>query len=875
MLLRSPECIAFISPTDGGSYTEDARAEVTAPDDTSRVDFSGTCGLSPGSDTDGSDGWASTANLGTGDGSCTITAEAFDESANPICSRSITVDRDNTAPVMTDADVADPNGDGYDTDGDLTVTFLADDGEGIGVDYYHVTVTHTSTSQSFESDVTELFASFNDVPLDGEWCGEAYAVDALGNAGSPMQTPCIIIDRVLPATVTVSGTGLENEPYDKNNDYGITWDDSADANGIAGYDMMINDDITQGAAKPYAQSPGDGTYRYKVRAVDNAGNTGEWSDTYTVIVDTTSPEILFVNPVDGGVSAPDTTLSVVTNEDAGCTYNMGSGDVSMDGETTTHSADLTGLPQGGITIAVTCEDPAGNQASASIKFTVTNELPQTSSTVVDPYYTAGDPTITAQSESETSAIEQAKYCLRRPWEQRPAKDAEEDCYPFNAHDGAFDEFKETVESTIEITGLDEGIWVAYTNALDSTDWGEYDAELFTVDTIPPMIDELNPGNDEIIQGQDYEEDGYGQYVTLRAETNEPASCEYSVEGVEGQEGHTFENGEWTGQHESGSMLLEDGTYDYRVCCVDYTDSNNGETCEDAEFTIDSVAPTTTIGALPGYSQSSFTVSWSGSDDNTGVASYTVEYNLNGSGWTPWKEDTEDTEASFTAGQGDSVQFRAKAKDKAGNEGSYDYTAETIIDSLPPVVISSSPGGTVTGPAVTLQVTTDENANCEYSDEEFEYGSGDVMSGTGITHDYSLGTLEDGDYNYYVRCKDLTAGNEMAASAIIDFDVDTSSLYDYAEWLYPTWDSFFLPKLVLDDIFGEVTHETGAVLDSLNNSGTYSYEVVWYYDGTGWLKYTPNAAHPWLNTLTEFNDGINSPYWIKMGTKDRLELDSSD
>jgi len=95
-------------------------------------------------------------------------------------------------------------------------------------------------------------------------------------------------------------------------------------------------------------------------------------------------------------------------------------------------------------------------------------------------------------------------------------------------------------------------------------------------------------------------------------------------------------------------------------------------------------------------------------------------------------------------------------------------------------------------------------------------------------------------------------------------------YDFSRWLYPTWDYFFLPQLVLDDIYGSVTHYPETVLASLNKTETPSYDVVWYYNGTQWLSYAPSMP-PILNTLKEFNDQISNPYWIKMFNKDLLGI----
>lgn len=105
---------------------------------------------------------------------------------------------------------------------------------------------------------------------------------------------------------------------------------------------------------------------------------------------------------------------------------------------------------------------------------------------------------------------------------------------------------------------------------------------------------------------------------------------------------------------------------------------------------------------------------------------------------------------------------------------------------------------------------------------------------------------------------------------IGIEGDSMGTYDFARWLFPTWDYFFLTDLVLDDIYGNVPHYPETVLASLNKTGTPSYDIVWYYNGTQWLSYSPSMP-PSLNTLIEFNDVISDPYWIKMFKKDLLGI----
>ena len=52
---------------------------------------------------------------------------------------------------------------------------------------------------------------------------------------------------------------------------------------------------TTEAAKTLSMSYGDGTYEFRVRAYDKAGNVGEWSNAFAVVLDTTPPQNIFVD----------------------------------------------------------------------------------------------------------------------------------------------------------------------------------------------------------------------------------------------------------------------------------------------------------------------------------------------------------------------------------------------------------------------------------------------------------------------------------------------------------------------------------------------------------------------------------------------------
>ncbi|WP_342361882.1 CARDB domain-containing protein [Terrarubrum flagellatum] len=84
-------------------------------------------------------------------------------------------------------------------------------------------------------------------------------------------------------------------------------------------------------------------------------------------------------------------------------------------------------------------------------------------------------------------------------------------------------------------------------------------------------------------------------------------------------------------------------------------------------TLDAVAPTSAVEALPATSEDTdFLVSWAGLDDGAGVATYTIFVSDNGAKFTSWLEDTSFTSAMFAGQAGHTYAFYSVAKDYARN-----------------------------------------------------------------------------------------------------------------------------------------------------------------------------------------------------------------
>lgn len=98
-----------------------------------------------------------------------------------------------------------------------------------------------------------------------------------------------------------------------------------------------------------------------------------------------------------------------------------------------------------------------------------------------------------------------------------------------------------------------------------------------------------------------------------------------------------------------------------------------------QFGIDVTVPTSTITAVYQMPNDDFLVKWSGDDDLSGVASYTLAYRAQGDvDWTAWLTDTTAVSASFTPPDpAQFYEFRVRATDVAGNTQPADTPAAAL------------------------------------------------------------------------------------------------------------------------------------------------------------------------------------------------------
>ncbi len=101
----------------------------------------------------------------------------------------------------------------------------------------------------------------------------------------------------------------------------------------------------------------------------------------------------------------------------------------------------------------------------------------------------------------------------------------------------------------------------------------------------------------------------------------------------------------------------------------------------------------------------FTVSWTGSDVPSGVASYDVQVSTNGgTSWSTWLDNVTYLTSTYTGARGQSYSFRVQATDVAGNVSDWSSTRDVTIGVPITVRVRNEAGTLLTGAKVYLDGT---------------------------------------------------------------------------------------------------------------------------------------------------------------------------
>ena len=152
----------------------------------------------------------------------------------------------------------------------------------IGVSYYEIDWNNDGVA---DTTTGEVF-----VPWDGfDNCNTRFrAVDVAGNKGEWSDTNHIHMDTTAPTKVSVNLNGYTRGSW-TNKNVTQTYTATDSLSGINYYEYSYNKTKIEGTTTSSWEIKTDGQYTVYARAVDKAGNRGQWCDVYSVKRDTVAP----------------------------------------------------------------------------------------------------------------------------------------------------------------------------------------------------------------------------------------------------------------------------------------------------------------------------------------------------------------------------------------------------------------------------------------------------------------------------------------------------------------------------------------------------------------------------------------------------------
>lgn len=571
----------------------------------------------------------------------------------------------------------------------------------------------------------------------------------------------------------------------------LDWTDVSDFSGVT-YTVQVDNDAGFGsidrqasglASSTWAVSPAlpDGTWYWRARAVDGAGNLGAWSSVWSFTVDTIPPnQPTLASPANGTLTNDNTPTFTWTNtlpvDPAGESYQLqvdndpafGSPEIDVTTPLLTYTPS-SALADGLYYWHVRAVDGAGNASLYTGSWTVTIDATAPVA-----------PTLTSPSNGAYLNMQNVPLDWTHPEE------------PLTTYLVQVDDtsdfltlvwWSNTGTTSSATTGaLAEGLYYWRVRATDpATNVGAWSAvRTFTVDITAPS----KPTNSSPLSGAWA---GGNPTLDWTNSTDNLSPITYEVEvasdagfGTIVKSASGLASSQWT---VTGAPLTEGATYWWHARAVDAA-TNTGLWSDGTSFIVDSTPPTQVTldspanGTLTNDNTPTFT--WNAASDLTsGVASYTIEVDNT--------SDFSSPEASYSglvltwtpSALADGLYYwHVRAVDAAGNLGAWSLTRTLTIDATPPAApaLTSPANGAFTNDTTPDLTWTDVEATATYEvqvDNDPAFGSVDRQA-SGLADPWwtVAPALPEGTWYWRVRATDA-ATNVGNWSSVRTFTVDVT------------------------------------------------------------------------------------------------------
>ncbi len=309
----------------------------------------------------------------------------------------VTFTVDTAAPSL---EIIAPEGGSYNSTGNVTVTWVADDAMA-GIDRY--TVSDDGIEWTVADGLQHTF-----VLSDGVHILYVRAYDMAGNFNETNVT--VIVDMTVPTLEIASPA--DGAPLGSSL-VGIVWT-ADDDRGIAHFLIRVDGGswtyVGVGNLSWSIDMLLDGEHTVAVEVIDLAGN--RFTDEVTFVVDTAVPEISITSPAGGSYNNNGSVTVTWNGSDA--TTGIDRYAYSTDGSTWTNSTELNrtfSLTDGEHTVHVRAYDMAGNFDQTGVVFIVDTAVPEISITspAGGSYNANGNVTVTWEGSDATSGIDRFAY----------------------------------------------------------------------------------------------------------------------------------------------------------------------------------------------------------------------------------------------------------------------------------------------------------------------------------------------------------------------------------------------------------------------------------------------------------------------------------